>query len=417
MRHLSRMEATATKGKRTARFERRRAEILNVASNEINLNGVSGLTLTAVARALALDTSSVTYYFRLKEELAAACIARSLAHLTANAAAGADEPTPSRRISKFVAEHLELYRLQREPTGPRLAVLSDMGSLEGDVRAPLDAAYSEAFQIVRGYLAATDDPDRRSARAVASNVLIASVLWASAWISQYDVADLTRVSARLSTVLLDGLEAGAPWPQELDELEDMGDPASGRTRFLHAATQLVNRHGYKGASVDKIAAELGVSVGSFYHHLEGKDELVLACFDRSFAIVERARQRAEAAAGSCGQRLGALINLLVKFQFSATSPLLRTSAYQVLPVGLREQMLQRNRAFTLHLAGLIADGIAEGSIRPVDPLIASHVVIAMIYAASDMRAWASRRPLAAAVTDYARSIRRGIIQVAADASV
>ena len=38
------------------------------------------------------------------------------------------------------------------------------------------------------------------------------------------------------------------------------------------------------SQVDEIAAELGVSTGSFYHHLDNKDDLVVACFRRSFAL-------------------------------------------------------------------------------------------------------------------------------------
>ena len=36
--------------------------------------------------------------------------------------------------------------------------------------------------------------------------------------------------------------------------------------FLRAATQLINAHGYSGASVERISAELNVTKGAFYHH-------------------------------------------------------------------------------------------------------------------------------------------------------
>ncbi len=390
---------TATRERRSERFERRRSEILDVASDQINSSGLHGLTLTSVARALSLDTSSVTYYFRFKEDLAAACLQRSLDQLEAFADIAGGEAEPRERVRRFVAESVELFRRAREPGAPHLAVISEISVLDETARAPLDASYRSASQAVRGFF----DPRADSARAVAANSLIANATWMSAWVIHYNTADLARVAERLTAVLLDGLEAAVPWSVSLESLEARGESQG---RFLHAATNLINRHGYKGASVEKIAAEMGVSVGSFYHHLEGKDDLVIACFDRSFEVLDRACHRVEAAGGPCGPRLGALVSQLFAFQFSAESPLLRPSAFQALPPDLREKMLERMRAFTLHLSGLIADGVAEGSIRPVDPAVAGQCVLATVHAAADLRSWASKRTLQEAVM-IALSLLRG----------
>ncbi len=52
--------------------------------------------------------------------------------------------------------------------------------------------------------------------------------------------------------------------------------------FLIAATRLINERGYRGASVEKISERLNVTKGSFYYHHDTKDDLVVACFKRSF---------------------------------------------------------------------------------------------------------------------------------------
>jgi AcrR family transcriptional regulator len=65
-----------------------------------------------------------------------------------------------------------------------------------------------------------------------------------------------------------------------------------RNAYLRAATRLVNEHGYHGASVDRIAAELQLTKGSFYHHHETKEELIAACFERTFAVVRAAQSAA-----------------------------------------------------------------------------------------------------------------------------
>jgi AcrR family transcriptional regulator len=57
-----------------------------------------------------------------------------------------------------------------------------------------------------------------------------------------------------------------------------GDPRSGRAReaILDAAARVFTERGYRGATVDAIVGEAGLSKGAFYWHFESKDELMLA---------------------------------------------------------------------------------------------------------------------------------------------
>lgn len=62
----------------------------------------------------------------------------------------------------------------------------------------------------------------------------------------------------------------------------------------------------------------------------------------------------------------------------------------------------------LRFAGMISDGGREGSIRAVDPLIASQVVMAMLNAANDLRRRAERRPLEEVIEVYASTLSNGL---------
>ena len=403
----------ATIESRTARFARRRAEVIDVATNQINLKGLSGLTLTAVARELGLHTSSVTYYFHFKDDLAAACLERSLSVLDERIKAAASEASIPARVQRMLEEAVEVHRGQHDPAAPRLAVLSDLAALDAERSAPLHAIYNDAFRRVVRFFEPHPGDEPSAGGFIAAHLLLANVHWLPAWLHQYHSGDFDRVASRLGDTLGAGLGPPGAWPLDLTPLEPGGEPEDSQVRFLHAATNLINQHGYKGASVEKIAAVLGRSVGSFYHHLEGKDELVLACFDRTFEIFERARRRAETGARPAAERLATMVSLLLGFQFAAESPLLRSLAYQALPPDLREEMMGRARAITLHFAGLIADGMAEGALRPGDPLIASHVVMAAVDAAADLRGWAAQRPVAEAVATYTRMLQAGILPAGA----
>lgn len=394
--------------KPTQRYERRKEKILKIASALINVHGVRGMTLTAVARQLGLDTSSVTYYFKRKDQLAAACLMRTLDWQIDATHRAAAEASPRARMRAFLALHIDLHRRQRGPGADQLAVLSDIGTLPDDLRAPLDDRYRQVFAGVAGFFAPGDDPTAHRRAMIATTIVLSILYWMPAWIDQYLDRDFERIEEQMFDLLEQGLAGGRPWPTSFDLLEEAGASQAPLTRFLHAATNLINQRGYIGASVERIAARLGLSTGSFYHHLRNKDDLVVACFERSFALVDQARSRAAAAGGSAGAQLARMCSSLIALQFTGDSPMLRISVFQALPSDLREAMLHRAGQSTRQIAGMVSDAMADGSIRVVDAPLASHAIVATFNAAADLRVWAGRRPLAEAVEQFSDALSHGI---------
>ncbi len=127
--------------------------------------------------------------------------------------------------------------------------------------------------------------------------------------------------------------------------------------------------------------------------------------DRVDVIMTR---KADSSGRDEGERLAIMASSLVALQLAGESPLLRTNAYQALPLDLRGRMLKRTDQVARHIAGTIADGIADGSMRAVDPEIAGHAVMATIDAAGMLRRWAERRPLDSAVKLFAGVVQSGI---------
>lgn len=58
--------------------------------------------------------------------------------------------------------------------------------------------------------------------------------------------------------------------------------------------------------------------------------------------------------------------------------------------------------------GALVDGMAEGSVRPIDPLIASHFIMSSVNSAFEMRSWASKQPMAQATATYQAIIKDGL---------
>ena len=64
------------------------------------------MSLAEVGAAVGFNTTSVTYYFRKKEDLAAACILDAIARYEAMIARAATEPTPALRVRRLLELHL-----------------------------------------------------------------------------------------------------------------------------------------------------------------------------------------------------------------------------------------------------------------------------------------------------------------------
>lgn len=398
--------AAADKG--TKRFQAKRDAILAAAAEVINEQSAKGMTFADVARRVGLNTTSVTYYFKRKEDLAAAAFEHTLTRLDAMLEEAMAEPTPERRVAHYL--HANMVRLARVRRGDErdFAVLSDLRAMEEPMKGQLLAGWRNIFRKTRalwGEPASRAETDLHGGRA---HVLLENTFWLPVWLTRYELDEYPRVEARLMDVFRHGIAgAGQHWAPALLDLAQV-EPEPGRDAFLLAATRLINELGYRGASVQRIASELNVTKGSFYHHLDAKDDLVIACYQRSFDLIGEAQRRAEALAGSQWQRLSSAIATLLDVQFSEHGPLLRTTALSGLPQGVRSTMIDRSNRIARRFAGMLSDGIAEGSIRAIDPLVASQALMALQNAAFDMRKWASTMPRERAVAFYASTLAFGL---------
>jgi len=392
----------------TRRYEARRHAIVRSAVEELNRKGVRGMTLGDVAGRLDLVPTGVIYYFRNKEELASAAFLKGLEAYEELIAASVGGATPEARLSAFIHAYFEHARQVDLGAADPLPVFNDVRALNC---APVNTAYVDMFRRFRELLAGPESLPRlhRNARA---HFLLSQVFWIIAWQHQVEPADYPRTADRMAAILTRGLVgAASAWPQprplQLTRGDDPVATASSE-QFLRAATQLINDEGYHGASVERISARLNVSKGAFYHHNETKDELVVACFQRTFEIMWRAIHAAERAGGSGLDVLVSTVAALIEHQMSGEAPLLRTSALTAVPEALRPGLMERFDRLSYRFASILCDGMADGSIAPVDVNVASQMITSAINAAAELHYWTPGMEPAMAVGHYVRPLFEGL---------
>lgn len=395
------------------KFERRKAMIVRAAVKIINRKGVRGMTFAEIAASLELVPSAMNYYFKRKEDLAAACMLQAIAHYNGLLDRSDLQPTPELRLRCFLREfagHLAAADLgQAEP----VVIFNDVRTI-GD--PAVDAAYANMFRRLRQCFdsIAFSEPARlgRNAR---THLLLSQVLWAELWLRQYEPGDYTRMANRLCDVLVHGL-AGLrqSWaPLEIIPPAEGGDPGEttgvSREAFLQAATAMINEHGYLGASVSRISARLNVTKGTFYYYNQGKDDLVQQCFDRTFEKMRAFLSTSEAATTSGFDTLASLAGSMTRRDVSGETPLLRTTAISAIPEELQPTLFQRFAQLSARLASVASDGIADGSIRPVDANVAAQAVICLINASAELHHWAPGLDADLAMEAYTRPLFMGLL--------
>lgn len=396
--------------RQTRRFEQKREAILDAAATLFNEKGVRGATLQDVAQRVGLMTNSITYYYRKKEELATACLLRTIEVLDGLIAAIDLAAPPEMRIRRF----LELYvaHLAAIETGarPQLISFNDIRALASPHDALVFDSYTAMFRRLRALLDRPGEPPaERMARNGRAHLLISIVHGMRNWIDRTEPDGYTRAAERTADILLGGLAGPASvWivrPPEIawPKIDDVSPEA-----FLRSATYLINEQGYRGASVERISARLNVTKGSFYHHIDNKDDLVAACFARSFDVMRQVQHAAEADHASGWDRLSAAATEIIRYQLSDQGPVLRASAFSALPATMRGPTQRTMDRITRRFGGYVADGMLDGSIRLVDPAIAAHLVATMLNAAAEIERWVPDVTLELAAETYARPLFLGL---------
>jgi len=398
----------------TSRYLRKRQDILAAAALVFNELGIGGGTLAGIADRVGLATNSVTYYYRRKEDLVSACFHRSIVAQLEEIRDAAIHPTVAGRVEAYLVGQAALLADIATGDRPPLVVFSELRTLGGRTGVEVHRVYVDVFRAVRALLVGPETAGLTRADLNArTHMLLSAALFMRAWIKRVEPDQYTRIGARLADLIVDGLGSpGSAWrargPEQGWILVDATDTPN--DRFLRAATGLLNEKGYRGASVNRISARLNVTKGSFYHHIEHKDDLILACFERTLSAIRRAAAEAQALPLHGWDQVCAMSRSLGQLQISSLGPLLRVGALGALPASDgRADAYRRMFQLTERIADMIVVGMIDGSIRPLDPGIAAQLVSGSVNAMAELHHWVPGAPPDRLLDLYLKPVFEGIL--------
>jgi len=148
-----------------------------------------------------------------------------------------------------------------------------------------------------------------------------------------------------------------------------GEGHARRAEILAAAERIFVEHGYEGATIRKIADEVGLSSTALYMHFSEKSEILHEICSRAFSALLEANETVASQPGGPEVRLRLMLEAYVAFGFA--NPNTYRLAYMTRPIELREgaQSAARElgyelfRSFEKAVEDVEAAGLLRGDAR------------------------------------------------------
>jgi AcrR family transcriptional regulator len=171
-----------------------------------------------------------------------------------------------------------------------------------------------------------------------------------------------------------------------------------RSRIVEAAAEAFMRSGFAGTTIDDIAAEVGATKGLVYYHFRSKFDIFLTVYAEA---MRRLCDRVEPCAAGVGSGRDRLVAMAVAHVVNLMEHLaahhvvhqaVRGEVAPALKARQRDQLTQLNQLradYERMFRAVVASGVEDGSLRPVDPSLATRTLLSSLNAVD---VWFRPRP-------------------------
>lgn len=157
-----------------------------------------------------------------------------------------------------------------------------------------------------------------------------------------------------------------------------GRPGNSLESLLEAAVAVFDERGYEAASVEEIAARLGVTKSAVYHHVPSKGDLLRLALDRALDALFAVTTEPAATTGPAIARLEHVVRGSVRV-LAVELPFVRLLLRLRGNTDVERAALDRRRRFDRIVTDLVRAAEHEGDVRPdVDPALISRLLFGTV---------------------------------------
>lgn len=162
-----------------------------------------------------------------------------------------------------------------------------------------------------------------------------------------------------------------------------------REMILDAAAAAFTRRGFAKTTMDDIAKAVGATKGLIYYHFPSKFDIYLGGYELGMNKVKQAVEPRAEDSGNGLERLRQMAiahvwNLMINPKYHhLIHQGVRDQASESMTVRQRESLMELNQLrkdYELMFRGIIEVGVADGSLREVDPSLATRVLLSSLNA-------------------------------------
>lgn len=166
-------------------------------------------------------------------------------------------------------------------------------------------------------------------------------------------------------------EPASPWGKGRDRTREREIK---REAVLRTAAQLFNEKGFHAVSLDEVAERLNVTKPTLYYYVKSKDEILAECVRSGLELMQEAIARSDEAGGTAIDKLVAAMRKYAEITTMDFGKCLIRVGEDPLPPESRRAVRRLKAEIDHEFRHLIEQGIAEGSLRDVDPKLAAFTL-------------------------------------------
>jgi AcrR family transcriptional regulator len=146
-----------------------------------------------------------------------------------------------------------------------------------------------------------------------------------------------------------------------------------------AAVSMIAQHGFKSASLRKVAEEVGIQAGSLYNYISSKEEFLFRLLKEHLELMLADFERESAGITDVTKRLTKFIELHMRFHTEQQEEVIigNLELRSLSPKNRRVVTGLRDR-YSMILTNLIKEGVGQKLFKVEDPRVASFAILSLM---------------------------------------
>jgi TetR/AcrR family transcriptional regulator len=152
-----------------------------------------------------------------------------------------------------------------------------------------------------------------------------------------------------------------------------------RQAIIREAAKVFNRRGSHGATLDDVAERLGVSKAALYRYVQSKQDLLYACHEEAMEIARQSIDAGEAAGRDGLEKIQIGMSTYLREMIGSMGVPVLILEENALTGRQAEHIIELRDAFEKRMRRLVEEGIADGSILPLNPKLAMFMLLGAVH--------------------------------------